>query len=112
MRNAESGAKRAKLIDLGMQLGNESFALLVTVTEDIDDKLGIAVQLHPMGERRYLPPNVKLALLSKAGKILQEVISRGQDNYIPLKPFKGETRKRFSIEVSLNDVKIKEHFEC
>jgi|SRR4028119_730919 Protein of unknown function (DUF1822). len=111
VRNAESGAKRAKLIDLGMQLENQSFALLVTVTEEIEERLNISIQLHPMREKKYLPPNVKLALLSKAGKILQEVISRSQDNYIQLKPFKGESGKRFSVEISLNDVKIKEDFE-
>jgi hypothetical protein len=111
VRNADSGAKRAKLIDLGMQLENQSFALLVTVTEEIEERLSISIQLHPMREKRYLPPNVKLALLSKARKTLQEVISRSQDNYIQLKPFKGESGKRFSVEISLNDVKIKEDFE-
>lgn len=111
MRNAELGAKRAKLIDLGMQLGNESFALLVTVTEDVEEKLSISIQLHPMGETRYLPPNIKLALLSKAGKTLQEVTSRNQDNYIQLRPFKGEAGKRFSVEVSLADASVKEDFE-
>lgn len=111
VRNADSGVKRAKLIDLGMQLGHESVALLVTVTEDIENKLGISIQLHPMGEKRYLPPNVKLALVSKTGKIIREVISRSQDNYIQLMPFKGENGKRFSVEVSLANVSVKQDFE-
>ncbi|HAX80788.1 MAG TPA: hypothetical protein DCY88_34360 [Cyanobacteria bacterium UBA11372] len=110
-RNVEEGAKRGKLIDLGMQLGNQTFALLVNVTQEAEEKLGILIQLHPTGKERYLPPHLKLTLLSKAGKTLQEVTSRSEDNYIQLKRFKGEPGKRFSIEVSLGDVSVREDFE-
>ena len=110
-RNLEEGAKRGKLIDLGMQLGNQTFALLVNVTQEAEEKLGILIQLHPTGKERYLPPHLKLTLLSKAGKTLQEVTSRSEDNYIQLKHFKGEPGKRFSIEVSFGDVTVREDFE-
>ncbi len=110
-RRVMAGTNRGKLIDLGMQLGNQTLALLVNITQDAEDKLGILIQLHPTGGERYLPPNVKLTLLSKAGKTLQEVPSRGEDNYIQLKPFKGERGKQFSIEVSLLDISVREDFE-
>jgi len=110
-RNNEQGTKRAKLIDLGVQLGNLTVALLVNITEETEDKLGILIQLHPTGGETYLPPNLKITLLSKAGKILQEVTSRSQDNYIQLKPFKGELGKYFCIKVSWGDVSIQECFE-
>ncbi len=110
-RNTEVGVRRAKLIDLGMQLGNQTFALLVNITEASDDKLSLLIQLHPTSGERFLPPNLKLNLLSKAGKTLQEVQSRSQDNYIQLKPFKGEQGKRFRIEISLEDVQLGEDFE-
>ena len=110
-RNTESGAKGGKLINLGMQLGSQTVALLLNVTPETEEKLGVSIQLYPTGEQRYLPPNLKLILLSKAGKTLQSVESRSQDNYIQLKFFKGEPGKRFSVEVSLNDVNIKEDFE-
>jgi hypothetical protein len=109
--NAESGAKRGKLINLGMQLGGETVALLVTVTEEAEEKLGVLVQLHPAGGKKYLPANLKLTLLSKAGKTLQEVTSRSQDNYIQLKSFKAKPATRFSLEVSLGDVSVREDFE-
>jgi hypothetical protein len=81
--------------------------------------LAIAVYSHqrllttpyPTGGERHLPANLKLTLRSKAGKTLQEVISRGQDNYIQLKSFKGKLGTRFSIEVSMGDVKVREDFE-
>lgn len=110
-RRIMAGTNRGKIIDLGMQLGNQTLALLVNITPDAEDKLGILVQLHPTNGERYLPHNVKLTLLSKAGKTLQEVSSRREDNYIQLKPFKGEAGKQFSIEVSLLDISVREDFE-
>ena len=110
-RRIMAGANRGKLIDLGMQLGSQTLALLVSITQEAEDKLGILIQLHPTGGERYLPANVKLSLVSKVGKILQEVSSRSEDNYIQLKPFKGEPGKRFSIKVSLLNVSVKEDFE-
>jgi hypothetical protein len=110
-RNAQLGVNRGKLIDLGMQLGSQTVALLVTITEELQEKLAISIQLHPTGGERYLPPSLKLTLLSKGGKTLQEVTSRVQDNYIQLKPFKGEPGKHFSIEVSIGNVSLKEDFE-
>ncbi|GET35717.1 DUF1822 family protein [Microseira wollei] len=110
-RNVESGAIRCKLIDLGIQLDSQTIALLVNVIEETDEKLRILLQLHPTSGQKYLPPDLKLTLLSKAGKVLQDVTSRSQDNYIQLKSFKGEPGKRFSVEVSLNDAKVKEDFE-
>ena len=110
IRNVREGAKRCKLIDLEMQLDSQTVALLVNISE-AEEKLGILIQLHPMGGERYLPPDLKLTLLSKAGKTLQQVQARDQDNYIQLKPFKGEAGKRFSIEVSLLGIIAREDFE-
>ena len=110
IRNVEEGAKRCKLIDLGMQLGSQTVALLVNITE-VEEKLSILIQLHPTGGKKYLPPELKLTLLSDPGKTLQQVQARGQDNYIQLKPFKGEVGKRFSIEVNLLDISAREDFE-
>jgi hypothetical protein len=110
-RSSDASAKRAKLIDLGMQLGHQTVALLMNVTEDADNKLNILIQLHPSGGERFLPPQIQLTLLSKAGKTLQQVQSRTHDNYVQLRAFKGEPGKRFSVEVSLEDHSIKEDFE-
>jgi hypothetical protein len=110
-RKAEEATTRGKLINLGMQLGSQTVALMVAIAEEAEEKLAILIQLHPTGEKRYLPPSLKLTLLSKAGKILQEVQARSEDNYIQLIPFKGKPGKRFSIEVSLRDISVREDFE-
>lgn len=110
-RNVEVGTKRGKLIDLGMQLGNKTVALLVSITEETNDKLGVLIQLHPTGGERFLPANITVSLLSKAGVNLQQVQARNQDNYIQLKPFRGEAGKKFSIQVNLDNAIICEDFE-
>ncbi|MEM7593629.1 MAG: DUF1822 family protein [Cyanobacteria bacterium P01_A01_bin.83] len=106
-----AGAKKGKLINLGINLKAETVALFITVTPEADQKLGILVQLYPTGEARYLPCNLQLTLISKAGKTLQLTQSREQDNYIQLKSFKGKLGTRFSIEVSMGDVSVREDFE-
>lgn len=122
-RNIDKDTKRAKIIDLGIDLGNKKVALLLNispVTFSVDsninnsenqDKINVLAQLYPMSGEKFLPHNIKLILLSKAGKVLQEVTSRIQDNYIQLKAFKGESGKKFSIQISFGNTIIKEDFE-
>ncbi len=110
-RSVDLGLEKGKLIDLQMQMGSQSLALLVSIAREKQAQLGVSIQLHPTRGNKYLPPNLKLILLSKAGKTLQEVTSRSHDNYIQLKSFKGEAGKYFSIEVSLENISIKEDFE-
>ena len=95
-----------------MELGCHTLAMLVNITPETEDKLGVLVQLHPTGRDNFLPPNVKLRLLSEAGNNLKEVTSRIQDNYIQINYFKGKIGiDSFSIEVSLDDLKIREDFQ-
>ncbi|AFY58574.1 Protein of unknown function (DUF1822) [Rivularia sp. PCC 7116] len=120
-RNIDKSVKKAKIIDLGIDLGNKKVALLVHISpensinnqasESSQDKIHVLAQLYPMNGEKFLPQNTKLQLISKAGKVLQEVTSRIQDNYIQLKPFRGEAGKKFSIQISLEDVIVKENFE-
>lgn len=106
----EGYIKRAKLIDLGIQLGGSTVVLLIAVRTEVDSKIGLRVQLHPANGETYLIPNLRLVLLSHTGTILQEVTSRCHDHYIQLKKFKSSPGIRFSIQVALNDVSIKEDF--
>lgn len=101
---------RAKLIDLRMQLKTKTIALLVALTQESDQKVNIIVQLHPHQGEMYLPPHLKLVLLSESGETFQEVESRSQDLCIQLRPFKVLCGTNFSIQVALDDVSIKEAF--
>lgn len=119
-RSVNQEYRKGKLIDLGVELDNVTLALLVAISpsagrgaiaEETESKLGVKVQLYPTSREQYLPPQVQLTLLSKAGKILQSVRARKQDNYIQLKPFKGKLGKRFSIEIALEKAVVREYFE-
>lgn len=111
IRAIETGVRRGKLINFGVQFGQQAVALLVNVTLETAGKLGVLVQLHPVGANRYLMTNLKLSLRSPTGKTLQEVTARSQDNYIQLKPFKGNPGTRFSITIQFESETIEENFE-
>lgn len=110
-RNISEGIKVGKLINFGIELGNQKVTLVITIKQEAEEKLRVEVQLYPTSGERYLPQNVELILLSKTGKTLQTVESRHQDNYIQLKPFKGKIGKQFALETSLGNVRFRENFE-
>ncbi len=110
-RHAPASAKGGKLINFGLQLGGQTVALLVTVVPEDEEKIGVNIQVLPAAGAQILPSQLQLTLLSRTDKILQEVQSRTHDNLIQLKPFKGKPGTGFSIEVSLNDIRVRETFE-
>ncbi|NES21557.1 MAG: DUF1822 family protein [Symploca sp. SIO3E6] len=101
---------RAKLVDLGIQLGNQPVTLVMALTQEMDQKVNILVQVHPVAGEMYVPSQLKLALLSELGETLQEVESRGRDVWIQLKQFRVQPQTNFSIQVALGGVSIKEAF--
>lgn len=110
-RSVNCKYKRGKLINLGVALNQITVTLIITVIEEAENKLRIKVQLYPANQATCLPPGIKLTLLSKAGKTLQTVQAREQDNFIQLKSFKGQREKKFSLEIALEDLKVTEDFE-
>ncbi|MGB7487169.1 MAG: DUF1822 family protein [Phormidesmis sp.] len=105
------GIRGGKLINLGMQLGRYTVALLIAVTPEAEEKLGIRVQVFPTGSNTVLPVQLTVALISSKDRILQAVTAREQDSYIQLRLFKGRPGVQFSLEVSLNDIAVREAFE-
>ncbi len=106
----EDSVARAKIIDLGLQLGNQSLVLLVALALFSQQKVEILVQIHPLSEKLYLPSHLKINLFSDTGKIIQEVVSRSNDNFIQLKRFRGDFGESFYIQVSHDNFTIKETF--
>jgi hypothetical protein len=101
--------KRAKLIDLGMEIESQKVVLLVAFILEDSQQVSIRVQLHP-ANGEYLPVNIKLALLLESEEIIQKVQAREQDNYIQLKRFDGEVGECFSIQVTFDSHQITENF--
>ncbi|WP_096607926.1 DUF1822 family protein [Calothrix sp. NIES-2100] len=102
--------KRAKLIDLGMEIDTQKVILLVALIPDANQQVSIRVQLHPAGNQPYLPANIKLVLLSDQAEIIQQVQARNQDIYVQLKLFDGEVGECFTIQVALDSYQITENF--
>lgn len=102
--------KRAKLINFGMQLGDQAVVLSLAVGANSNETATVLVQLYPGPDNPRLSSNLKLVMLSDSGKTLQEVCSRGHDNYIQLRPFTGVPGDSFSIQVAFDNVRVTEDF--
>lgn len=101
--------KRAKLIDLGIQIANQPVILIVEIRPNTDQQTGIRLQLHPTGHQIYLIPGVQLTVLDESGAVFLETQARSADNYLQLQ-FRGEPAEQFSVKVSLNDASVTENF--
>jgi hypothetical protein len=106
---SDEGVSRAKLIDLGMQLADESVALVVELKPESDRKTNILLQVHPTGDRAFLPPLLQLTVLDETGLVFLEAQARNADNYIQLQ-FSGLRGEQFSVRVALGDVSVVEDF--
>ena len=106
-----ASVKRAKLINLGLELKDKAVALVVMVFKEVErEEVDIRVQLHPASGEKYLPPNIKMVLLS-AGEIFDDAESRswGLDNFIQLS-LEGKPCECFEIQVTLGEVNVTEKF--
>ena len=106
----ESKIKRAKAIDLGVQLGNTSVVLALVLTILPESAVNILVQVYPSNGEPHLPKNLQLKMLSKSGTILQQTVSGSLNNYAQLRRFSGQQGDRFSIEITLNEITFTESF--
>ena len=109
LNEPESITKRAKLIDLGIQILNQPVMLIVEISLEEDQQTNIRLQLHATGNQIYLPPGVHLTVLDSSGAVFLNAQSRKLDNYIQLQ-FRGEPTEQFSVRIAINDISITEYF--
>jgi hypothetical protein len=105
----DASIRRAKLIDLGMQLGGQTVALVIEIIPESEQNTNILLQVHPIGNQNYLPPLLQLIVLDESGETFLQAQARSADNYIQLQ-FSGEPGERFSVKITLDDVSITEDF--
>ncbi|BAY61674.1 hypothetical protein NIES22_17410 [Calothrix brevissima NIES-22] len=101
--------RRAKLLDLGIQVADKPLMLIVEISPLSEEKTSIRLQLHPTGNEIYLPEGVQLTVLDESGAVFLAAQARSADNYIQLQ-LRGDTGETFSIRVALNDISITEQF--
>jgi hypothetical protein len=104
----EGTIKRFKPVRVSDDYGE--VALIVAIERDADRKIGVRVQVQPMGAKTTLPPDLKLTLLNEAEQILREVRSHERDDFIQLPRFRGEAQERFSIKIAQKTTSVKEDF--
>jgi Protein of unknown function (DUF1822) len=110
MTPLKTEVKRAKLINFGMQLGDQAVVLSLAVGANTNETVTVLVQLYPGPDISRLPSSLKLVMFSESGEMLQQVCSRGHDNYIQLRPFTGVPGDCFTIQVAFNNVSVTEDF--
>lgn len=99
-----------KVLNFGLQMGNQSLILLITVKPETAVSLLIQIRLQPHDSSRYLPSGVTLSLLSDTGEDLQTVESRRYDNFIQMLPFRGQIREPFRVRIRLEELTLEEEF--
>ena len=111
---AEGEIRRAKLLNFGVQLGEDAIALIMVLSrcpdEPAGDRITVRVQVYPLGE--YLPPQLQLALISETGQTLQSVTARAQDLWMQLPAFKVQPDHQFSLQASLGEIRFSETFSA
>lgn len=105
---------RAKLIDVGLPLGDVQVVLLMEIQIESPDKTNIGLQVHPAGGKPYLPPGLELTVLEAAlpeatDTVFMEARARQADNYIQLQ-FSGQPGERFRVRLRLEGVRYLEEF--
>ncbi|MBD2438327.1 DUF1822 family protein [Nostoc sp. FACHB-110] len=105
----QTPTRRAKLIDLGIQIANYPVMLIVEISPESNTKTSIRLQLHPTGNQLYLPEGLKLTVLDESKVVFLEAQARSADNYIQLQ-FRGDIQERFSVQISLGDMTFTESF--
>jgi hypothetical protein len=110
----QAGISRARLIDLGMQLGDCKVALIVTIRPKTEDKIGVRLQIQPISQQHKLPPNLILSVISGGETRLQaqtrsDEQGEGKDKVLQL-GFSPPPGTQFQVQVVLNEARVSEEF--
>jgi hypothetical protein len=111
--DAEEGGnsiQRAKLIDLGIQLGDRQVVLLVEITPEENGSIAVTLQMHPSFNYAYLPEELSLKVIESSGAVFMQAQARSQDNFIQLQ-FTGQPKEHFTVQIVLDDAELTEQFQ-
>lgn len=106
----KNSIQRAKLIDLGIQLGDRQVILLVEIALEDNGNIGVSLQVHPSQSNVYVPETLILKVIESSGQVFMQAQARSQDNYIQLQ-FSGQPGEQFSVQIVLNGVELTEQFQ-
>ena len=110
LESTNNTVQRAKLIDLGIQLGNRQVVLLVRITPEETGSVGVCLQVHPAPNNAYVPEKLILKVIESSGKVFMQAQARSQDNFIQLQ-FSGQPKESFSVQIVLDSAELTEQFQ-
>jgi hypothetical protein len=102
--NPQAGIKRARLIDLGVQLGGHKIALVVAIMPEANGRIRVLLRVESSPGNK-LPPNLKLSVLSASGEAIPglEATNSYGDKLMTL-GFTPPPGTRFRVKVTLNEL--------
>ena len=103
------GIRRAKLIDLAVQMGTQQVVMLIDLQPESPERTHIGLQVHPMFGQPFLPPDLELCILESTDVIFMQAQSRQADNYVQLQ-FSGTPGEYFKVRINLGDASYEEAF--
>lgn len=104
-----SGVRRAKLVDLGIELPGQSVVLVVTLTPKSSVEIQIRLHVHPTGDQAYLPNNLIVKVLDGEGAAVMEAHAKTANTHITLE-FSAQLGERFSVRLELGDMSNTSNF--
>lgn len=102
--------ERAKLINLQIDLQQETVILLIGLIPQSAEQMRVIVRLRPAIGSRYLPAQLQLSYLDETGVCLDTSIARTNDEGIQLRPFTCPIGEEFNIQIQLDRASAIERF--
>ncbi len=104
--------RRAKLLQLGMQLPSCSAALVLDLTQEADRKVRIRVQVRSFGDNIFLPEGLKLMILDDAGETFLDASAGSAARLIETEQFQfvDQLEGQFTVQVVLGENSVTEDF--
>lgn len=107
------GVTAGKLITAGAWRNNSmpALELLISVTPKTNRETIISIRVCPTGRKICLPENLNLKLVDGEGKIIEEVQSEIDTQFIELNAICEEPGEQFCVMISFEDYSLSETFE-
>ncbi len=107
-----ASVRRAKAIELEMELSRRHLAMAVYLMPRVDDKVGVWIQVRAIDDRPQLPPGLSVTIASESGKTktAQSLLDNGENSELLQIRFQGKPGTRFQAIVSLNEVNVVEEY--
>jgi hypothetical protein len=86
-----------------------ALALVVTISPETEDQLGIHLQVYSSGEPAELPPHLQFKVLTAAGEVFREVTAGAADTFLQYE-LTAHLAETFQVELVWQDIHVTESF--